>query len=192
MAQRRKRFFSYTCKLRAFLFDGWLLDFERRCFGWIYTGDRIETTYNIEKAKTSNQKFHCYFRVSPYTNNLLFKLTELISLIIYFIRAIVRYLLIPVIALGLIAALTGAIGIYDDPDIVSTGLSLAGVTLLVYVLGLVVPTLIVSGLGALWRNIFKIDDVLREKLEENGYDPEFEEWGANYEKDVEDPHLRIE
>lgn len=190
---RRKKYQANMRKQRVFMFDGWLMDIERKAFGWRKTDDREETHYSIEDAKTRHYKFHCYWRVKPYSNNPLFVLTELISTILYFIRAIARYLVVPLVALGIVIWILGSTGCLTANE-AEIGWQFAIGVLAVYVVGLIIPTLIIAGFGFLWRKVFRIDEKLDEKLDANGYAPA-EDWDSDYDNDVEeweDPHIKID
>ena len=43
-----------------------------------------------------------------------------------------------------------------------------------YILLLVLPSVILAGLGSLWRKVFKIEDKLRAALRANGYSDDLE------------------
>ena len=182
----RKRFTMHSRSVRSFLFDGWLVKLIMKGFGWYYQGDEIEeeaqdiaetqfyethatTTVRTETKRRKYLEFH---RVSPYTKNPLFNLTELLSNIIFFIRNIVRYIVVPLTVICLLVGILGpTAGIRDA----NTGYYVAAGVVGVYIVGLILPSLILAGFGRLWRKVFDIDDKLRETLRANGYTDSLEE-----------------
>lgn len=176
----RKRFTVHSRSLRSFLFDGWLVKLIMKGFGWHYQGDEIEEesqdiaetqfyeTYatTTVRTETKRRKYLEFHRISPYTKNLLFNLTELISNIIFFIRNIVRYLVVPLTAVCLLVGIFGPMAGIRDAN---TGYYVAAGVVGVYIVGLILPSLILAGFGRLWRKVFNIDEKLREALRANGY-----------------------
>lgn len=176
----RKKFTVLTRSMRSFLFDGWLVKLTMKGFGWHYQGDEVEEeardvketrfheTYatTTVRTETNRKKYLEFNRVSPYTYNVLFNLTELIGKIFFFVRNIVRYVVIPLTALCLLVGILGpAAGIQDS----QTGYYIAAGVVGAYVFALVLPSLLLSGLGCLWRKIFRIEEKLCEELRANGY-----------------------
>ena len=51
----------------------------------------------------------------------------------------------------------------------NTGYYVAAGVVGVYIVGLILPSLILAGFGRLWRKVFDIDEKLRETLRANGY-----------------------
>ena len=182
----RKRFTTQTKSVRSFLFDGWLVKQVMKGFGWHYKGDEIEEesqdvaetqlheTYatTVVRTETKTKKYLEFHRVSPYSKNPLFNLTELLSNIIFFIRNIVRYLVVPLTVLCLLVGIFGASAGIRDAE---TGYYIAAGVVGVYVAGLILPSLILAGFGRLWRKVFDIDEKLRETLRVNGYSDALDE-----------------
>lgn len=182
----RKRFTIHTKWLRSFLFDGWLVKLIMKSFGWFYQGDEIEEesrdveemrfheTYATKttRTETRTKKSMEFRRVSPYSSNLLFRLTELISNIFFFIRNIVRYLVVPaaliLLAIGVLTSVINT-GFDSKPMFIAAACVVGG-----YILLLVLPSVILAGLGSLWRKVFKIEDKLRAALRANGYSDDLE------------------
>ena len=167
--------------------DGALTKFVAKSFGWVYSGRykeqdgvdvhedvRIDPENNrAHKTTTITRKFVKYMdfvRVTPYTDNLIFKLIEILSNIISFIRKIAIRLLpwamIVLIVLGVLSGDDG--GEYFG--------AIAFVILGIYLGLLVLPSILLGVLARFLRKFFDIDNKVRENLKLNGYKTNWETW----------------
>ena len=83
-----------------------------------------------------------------------------------------RYLVVPLTVLCLLVGIFGASAGIRDAE---TGYYIAAGVVGVYVVGLILPSLILAGFGRLWRKVFDIDEKLRETLRANGYSDALDE-----------------
>lgn len=171
---RRQRYSISTVQIRGILFDRWLLRLEKKAFGWVYYGTETEDHQSLEVSSTRAWISHTYVdwlefrRCTPFSKNILFMLTEILSKIWSFIRRIVLAIGGPLFILFIVALLIG-LGC-GESDLVSTGWDVIKMIALIYALGIALPSLLFVGLGFLWRAVFKIDKKLSQDLADNGYD----------------------
>ena len=170
MAKKKERlYYTDTVSVRSGLGGGLLIKMEQKAYGYVYQGSSQHEEFagldDNYKPQWKPYKLLYFCRHSPYTKNLLFKLSEwLMNIISFFRRLLLSFL--PLAIVGLIAA---AIIFMDNaPDLVG---ALFGIVVGVYA-GLIAATILFSLLGILWRKVFDIDRKLAENLEANGYDPD--------------------
>lgn len=169
-----KRYRISTVSIRGILFDRWLLRLEKKAFGWVYYGTETEDEQSVEVTSTSAYIKHKYIdwlefrRITPFSNNIFFNLTEGLSRLWSFIRRIVLGIGGPIFIFILVACGIGyACG---EQSLVSTGMEVVKMFAIIYAAAIFLPTLLFIGLGYLWRTVFKIDQKLSMSLEDNGYD----------------------
>lgn len=147
---------------------GQLVKFEKKCFGWRFLGyeRQNEITGVDERGNVKIKIFkNLYFsRVSPYTSNILFNLTELLEKIVSFIRRILVNLFPFAFIACLFVTLLGGDG-GADKIAPKMWMLLAGVYG-----GLIAATMLFSLLGVLWKKIFKIEENLETAMTEAGYE----------------------
>ena len=161
-------------KSRKYTFGCLLLKFEKKCFDWVVAGSvvtNVDDGYEITGRKIKHKRHlvkTIYFsRPYDYATNFLFGLTEFLSNIVSILRVFALNLLIPAIIGGIIAL----VAVPDSvPMIIGIFAGIYG--------GLIALSLVLAGLGYLWRKIFN----LREKTDQiqvaNGFAP----W-SDYEDD---------
>lgn len=175
-------------KVRGVWGDVWLLRLERAAFGWNYYGtvteDRVgyEVTVSSSGNRVSGNETHKYIdwvefrRVSPFSYNPLFVLTELISRIWSVIRRIATVIALPLLILLTVITIVHSFA-SESQGFVEDGLFVSFMLLLIYVCTIILPTLIIAGLGVLWRRLFRIDERLQENLRLNDYDDDLSDCG---------------
>ena len=142
---------------------------EYRSFGWAYCGkesevvdDGYETTisngYATTRHKSHIVKYACFKRPQGYRKNFLFSLLETLSAIVSRIRVWALNLIIVPIIICVLASMGGG---QESGMIISV---FAGV----YV-GLIGATILLSILGSVVRNAFKLDEATDEFNEKYGY-----------------------
>lgn len=169
---RNKR--KLKTKGRKYAYGCQIIQFEKKCFDWVCAGHSVtdvDDGYEVTDTKIKH-KHHIiksvYFsRPYDYKKNFLFSFTEFLSNIVSFFRVLALNLLFPAVIVGAILAFT-------MEDMVGT---LVGIYLGVYG-GLIGASLILAGLGALWRKVFKLTEKTDEIQEQNG----FQKW-SEYEDD---------
>ncbi len=170
MGNKNKKYYEDEVQCRCGKWGGQLIKFEKKCFGWRFLGYEkqseitgVDDHGNIKRSIFKNLYFK---RVSPYTNNFLFKLTELLDKIISFVRRI----LVNLFPLAFIACLAVTLlGGGGDADKIAPKMwmLLAGVYG-----GLIAATLLFGLLGFIWKKIFKIEENLETAMTEAGYEYE--------------------
>ena len=152
-------------KGRKYAFGCQILRLEKKCFDWVCAGsvvtdvdDGYEVTDTQIRHKHHIVKSIYFNRPYDYAKNFLFALTEFLSNIVSFFRVLVLNLLIPAVIVGIILMVL-------TPEKVGM---IIGIYAGVYG-GLIALSLLLAGLGYLWRKVFK----LREKTDQiqfaNGY-----------------------
>lgn len=148
--------------------DKWLLKLEKKAFGWHYWSLQSEHEYGYE-ISMSGRSGHTTHRIiewlefrrpAPYTHNFLFILTELLDKIFSFFRRILISIGFPILVITLIAGIVLLAGCHEA-NMSSIMFTLAKVIAIGYAC-CIGGTLIFSGLGLLWRKVFKIDEKLKE------------------------------
>ena len=175
---RRKKGKLKVKAIRYFWGDQ-IIRFEKRCFGWHYTGHTcdVETSYEAYDAGNSinikqKRKFitYDYFeRPKVWKKNALFMTTEILSNFVSLVR---RFTLPLSVLLLIIAAIVGFIG---------ESWTFMIVVLAVYA-GIIALSFLLAGLGKLWMDVFKLKEKTDEILTSNG----FAEWDANEEGEFRD------
>lgn len=161
-------------KSRKYTFGCQILKFEKKCFDWICTGSvvaDVDDGYEISETAITH-KHHIvksiYFgRPYDYKKNFLFGLTETLSNIVSFFRVFALNLLIP-------AVIAGIVLMFLSSDHIAM---IVGIYAGVYG-GLIGLSLILAGLGYLWRKVFKLTEKTDEIQVAKGYKP----W-SQYEDD---------
>lgn len=154
--------FIRTVNFRGIFGDRWLLKLEKKAFGWHYYGSDVADHSYIDWLE--------FRRQNPYSNNVLFVITEFLSKIWSFLRRLALVICTPTVILSLVVTLLdkvvfgGSIGI-SDPAFKFFKLNIIG-----YLVGLVLPTLILSLAGFWLRKIFQIDEKASASLRNDGYD----------------------
>lgn len=148
--------------------DKWLLKFEKTAFGWHFwsTENEHEYGYEISSDGRSGHTTHKiiqwleFRRPAPYSGNFLFKLTEALDKIFSFIRRIFISIGIPLLIISLILGLVCQYGCQAT----DMGNILFSVTkwLAIGYAASIGGTMLFSGLGILWRKVFRIDEKLKE------------------------------
>jgi len=153
------RKYSYGCQI---------IKLEKRCFDWVCAGktvtdvdDGYEITDTQIKPKHHIIKTVYFKRPYDYQQNFLFRFTELLSNVVSRLRVIALNLLIPAIIVGVLLA------IFNDEDSEFVGM-MCGIYFGVYG-GLIGLSLILAGLGVLWRKVFKLTEKTDEIQEQNGF-----------------------
>ena len=152
-----------------------IIKFEKKCFDWHCIGREKETVddgYEVTETSTHYKVRHkshivktiWFERPACYKKNFLFVLTEILSNIVSFFRVLALNLIVPAIIVCIIIMAGG-----DEGSKAVTAIAL------VYA-GLIGLSLILGGLGYLWKKVFKLTEKNDQYLAENGY----EEW-SNYE-----------
>lgn len=162
------RKYSYGCQI---------LKLEKKCFDWVCAGHSVtdvDDGYEITDTRVRH-KHHIiktvYFRRPyDYKKNFLFGLTEFLSNIVSVLRVIALNLLVPAAIIGIVLAVLNS----DNTELVG---KIIGIYFGVYG-GLIGGSLILAGLGALWRKVFKLTEKTDEIQEANG----FKKW-SEYEDD---------
>lgn len=162
-------------KGRKYTYGSQILRFEKHCFDWVCAGEVIadvedgyEVTERSIKRKHHIVKTMYFKRPHDYQQNILFKLTEILSNIVSFFRVLALNLLVP-------AVIIGAIVMFFNNDMIGT---IIGIFSGVYG-GLIAASLLLAGLGLLWRKVFKLTEKTDEIQVKNG----FMEW-SKYEDDL--------
>lgn len=172
--------------------DGWLVNIEKRAFGWKKEGDHFEeyeydehTTRNYTEyhdgiewditehrteRKTGITTYQDFYRISPYSYNIIFAALELISGLFSFIRRIVMSLVgtlwMVIVGLAVLAAVL-------DPSMIPDGLTLIGGCLAIYAVLVVLPSLLIALLAVIVRKLFNIDGKLEAHLRFHGYETDW-------------------
>lgn len=148
--------------------DKWLLKLEKKAFGWHFwsTENEHEYGYEISSDGRSGHTTHKiiqwleFRRQSPYSKNFLFNFTELLDKTFSFVRRIFISIGMPILVIALILGLVCTYGC-DAADMGNLGFTVAKYLAIVYAIS-IGGTLIFSGLGIMWRKVFKIDEKLKE------------------------------
>ncbi len=164
-------------KSRKYAYGCQIIKLEKRCFDWVCAGqavtkvdDGLEITDTRVKRRSYIIKRVYFKRPYDYKKNFLFRLTEFLSNIVSFFRVVALNLLVPAIIVGIIMLFAMS----DDSSAVG---SIIGVYIGVYG-GLIGASLLLAGLGALWRKLFKLTEETDKIQEANG----FKKW-SEYEDD---------
>ncbi len=168
--------------------DGWLVNIEKRAFGWkpdgahdeeyeydehttrnyteYHDGIEWDVTEHRTERKTGITTYQDFYRISPFTFNPFFALLELFSGIFSFIRRLVMslvaylwYLIIGLVVIGCIL----------DPSMVGDAIYVVVGCLAIYFFVVVVPSLLIALVAVIMRKLFGIDKNLEESLRRNGY-----------------------
>lgn len=159
--------FTIITKQRNYTFGPQIIKLEKKCFDWRCKGrdstvvdDGYEATdygsYVRVKHKTHIIKSIYFSRPADYKKNILFSLTELLSNIVSFFR---------VLALNLIVFAIVAIIIFG---VLMDNTKVIEVIVGIYA-SLIGTSLVLAGLGYLWRKVFRLSEKTDEYYEENGY-----------------------
>lgn len=148
--------------------DKWLLKLEKKAFGWHFwcTENEHEYGYEISADGRSGHTTHKiiqwleFRRQSPYSKNFLFGLTETLDKIFSFFRRIFISIGMPILVIALILGLVGTYAC-DAADMGNLGFTVAKWLAIAYAIS-IGGTLLFSGLGIMWRKVFKIDEKLKE------------------------------
>lgn len=163
-----RRLVSYK-KVKCVTGDKWLGILEKKAFGWYYWS--METVDDPSLKINDDGRLdpiHHYFkrvefrRPSPYSNNLLFNLTELLDKIFSSIRRILISIGLPIFVIAIILGIVGT-SACNDASLSDMSFSVAEAIAISYIC-CIVGTLILSGLGIMWRRVFKIDEKLKAVL----------------------------
>ena len=173
--------------------DGWLVNIEKKAFGWesigghsereewdeyreTTSGEWIGDTYYQKTTGHTERKsrittYKDFSRITPYSFNVLFHIFEFLSGIISWARRFIMYLVDLALVLfgvfGIIALLLG------EGSEIGTFVEAIGAFLLAYVIIIVVPSLIIALCAFLMRKLFKIDEHVEQQLIDNGYTPDW-------------------
>lgn len=161
-------------KSRRYAYGSQIIQLEKRCFDWVCAGESVtdvDDGYTISETSIKH-KHHIvkriYFKRPPdYKKNFLFGLTEFLSNIVSFFRVLALNLLVPAVIVGVVLM------IFQE-NMIGT---IIGIYAGVYG-GLIGASLILAGLGALWRKVFKLTEKTDEIQKANGFMP----W-SEYEDD---------
>ncbi len=148
--------------------DKWLLKLEKKAFGWNFwsTENEHEYGYEISSDGRSGHTTHKiiqwleFRRQSPYSHNFLFRLSEALDSVFSFFRRIFISIGIPLLVLALILGTVCQVGC-NETDMANIFFNVAMWLAIAYGIS-IAGTLIFSGLGVLWRKVFKIDEKLKE------------------------------
>ncbi|MDE6690345.1 MAG: hypothetical protein K2K04_00085 [Clostridia bacterium] len=166
-----KEFYIQTKEKECFPFDEWITKLEMLAFGWadrdhfIDYSDEYSVTIDWEKSTANiSRKFKVYAvfkRIQPYSGNFLFKLLEILMSVQSWIRRklILLFWFIDVLLLGI-----GALFLFNGAGM--NEYIILGLVVLAFVY---LPSLIIAALGFLTRKIFRLDELLKDELEKNGY-----------------------
>lgn len=149
--------------------DEWITKLEMRAFGWVYRGidvtyfDSYDISIDWDTGKgtaTQNKRVDNTFkRIEPYSYNIIFNLLEILMSIQSWIR---RKLI--ALFFGLVLISVGIGILTQDYEILGVA---AAVVAFIYL-----PSLNYALLGFLTRKIFRLDEKLKDRLEQNGYERE--------------------
>ena len=182
--QRRRRRGDLANKVVRYTYAPLILKFEKRCFGWHYEGhtiteydDGYTASYN-EYSNTVNVTHNthivkrAYFtRPKVFPKHPLFLFTEIIESIFGVFRRIAITAMPAVIIIMII------LGFVMSNDQSSFQAILIPI-IVVYAI-LIGGSLLLAGLGKLWRVLFHLDERCDQILEENG----FVAWSDTFEGD---------
>ncbi|MBR2930885.1 MAG: hypothetical protein IKC32_06615 [Clostridia bacterium] len=186
------KYYYKTVSVPIVFLDGWLVNLERRCFGWRKAGDHSESyeydehstrnyteyhdgvewdvTEHTTERKTGWRNYQDFYRISPFTFNPIFAVFEWLSGIFSFIRRLVMSLAKYLIGFIVVLAV---IGMILDPSMTTDALQVVGGVALIYLVAVVLPSVLVALVALLMRKVFGIDKHLAQNMEKNGYDPEW-------------------
>ena len=150
---------------KKYAYGSQILRFEKHCFDWVCAGkevtdvdDGYEITERSIKRKHHIVKSISFKRPYDYKKNFLFGFTEVLSNIVSFLRVLALNIIIPAVIVGIVLMVL-------NEDMVGT---ILGIYFGVYG-GLIAASLILAGLGALWRKIFKLTEKTDAAQEANGF-----------------------
>lgn len=163
-----------SISLRGVFLDNWLLKIERKAFGWNFEESRTEEDgLDIDWERGKVRQKYCtvleFRRKAPYSHNFFFCLTEFFSRILSFIRRFIALFIVPLIIIGLILGVVTMVACENAAETSQMLFTTTGAVAAAYVGALVIPSLILAGIGFMWRKIFKIDERLIESLRMHGY-----------------------
>lgn len=145
-----------------------IIKFEKRMFGWHYTGHTVDDDVSYEitdsgKIKANHKiiKYAYFNRPKVWKKNFLFSFTEFLSNFVSFFRKVYLNLIVVMIILMVI-------GFMQEEKTM-------GIVVLCIGLGLIALSFLLAGLGGLWKKVFKLEEKTDEILTANGYDV----WSAN-------------
>ena len=151
--------YSYACPI---------IKFEKKCFDWVCAGysvtdvdDGFEVTETKIKHKHHIVKSVYFRRPYDYKKNFLFGLTEFLSNIVSFFRVLALNLLVPAVIVGVILCVLNSGSSAFIGKMVGIFVGIYG--------GLIGASLILAGLGALWRKVFKLTEQTDEIQVANGF-----------------------
>lgn len=163
--QRQKKGKLKTKAIR-YCWGDQIIRFEKKCFGWHYTGHTVDEDVSYEAYESGNSvkvrenrkviKYDYFNRPKVWKKNFLAVLTETLSNLVSFIR---RLILPFSVILAIIAVIIG---------FMSESWTFGIVVLCVYA-GIIALSLALAGLGALWTKVFKLKEKTDEILTQNGY-----------------------
>lgn len=147
-------------------FDEWITKLEMRAFGWVYRGvdvtyfDSYDVTIDWDagtgSATQRSRADNTFKRIEPYSYNIVFNILEILMSIQSWIRRKLIALFFGLVLIG------GVIGIItQDYAVIGAGV---GIVAFIYV-----PSLFYVVAGFLTRKLFRLDEKLKERLEDNGY-----------------------
>lgn len=174
----RRRYYTTTIYKSCPKWDRWFTKLERRCFGWFYEGITTEASnqYNVEinwetgrgSASRIFYEWITFKRISPYTDNFLFKLCEALMSFISWIRrtvvGLVGPLIIPVFLIGGVL-FGGGLGENQMDTLVVPVIS----GMIGAIVGLYAASAIVAIIGLSIKKLFRIEARLARSLRRNGY-----------------------
>lgn len=139
----------------------------KKAFGWHFWSTEEEHEYGYEMSSDGRNghtthkiiQWLEFRRLSPYSHNFLFNLTEVFDKIFSFFRRIFISFGIPLLVIALILGLVCQYGC-DEADLGNIFLGAAKWLAIAYAVS-IAGTLIFAGFGLLWRKAFKIDDKLK-------------------------------
>ena len=154
-------------KSRKYAYGSQIIRLEKRCFDWVCAGETVtdvDDGYEISETSVKH-KHHIVKRVffrrpKDYKKNFLFGLTEFLSNIVSFFRVLALNLLVPAVVVGIVLMVL-------NKDMIAT---IVGIYAAVYG-GLIGASLILAGLGFLWRKVFKLTEKTDAIQVANGYMP---------------------
>lgn len=153
--------------LRGVLGDKWLMKLEKKAFGWHYWSMETETEYGYEISSDGRSghetkkliKWLEFRRLSPYTKNFLFRLTEMFGKLFSFLRRLFISFGFPLLGIALLAALF--LSGFGDGELQGMAFTVAAGIAIGYAI-CIGGTVAFSLLAVLWRKLFRIDETLKE------------------------------
>lgn len=157
-----KNYANEEIVMRVSPIGGALRKFEKRAFGWTFYDGIQSNNYKFTKKGIKPRFFKklTFLSHTPYTENVLFKITEFIQSLFSYLRRFCKYLFIPVIIASVILAYLNV-----DKQI---QIAVIGISCAIYA-SLYLISIILSLLGIFERKIFHIEEKLERNMEKNGY-----------------------